>query len=648
MNPNPFRDPLPTLLGERALLEPRHLLACLERAQSAEQALSELLIGEEIFTRAELLAILENHFFCPSSDLDAWEYEPSLLKRIPQRVAYQHRVFPVAHDGQTLAVAFVDPDDKAAQAAVAQLVGGEVSKRVALASDLSAAIERHYGRFFYEGEEQRSKSKTGQKRSKEQLGFESKQWSAKLAEFGATETVDTVLAEALRSDATDLHFEQREAGMIIRMRIDGMLHQVANLSTGQARTVVSRLKVISGMDIADRRLPQDGRASVTIGKQQLDLRLSSLPAQFGEKIVVRLLRKNVELLDLDRLGMPPAVRLLHEDMLTNPLGIYLVTGPTGSGKTTTLYATLRALDRENLNVVTLEDPIEYSFDDLTQVQINEDIGLTFESGLKSILRQDPDVILLGEIRNAESLEVACRASLTGHKVFSTLHTNDATQAVTRLIEMGTPPYLITATLKAVIAQRLLRKICSDCKQAYTPNDTERAILGYAEVDQLYSGTGCVQCGGSGYRGRMALYEVFKLEDNLHRLIIERVPAQVLRHAAERNGMIPMSQFAIRAVLDGHTTVSEIQRVVLSDDSKETLCTHCQRVVSNEFSVCPFCEHVLKESCSGCGCAVEASWGACPSCGTEIERDWQRVYCSSCVAPLDPSWGGCPYCGESRT
>ena len=325
-------------------------------------------------------------------------------------------------------------------------------------------------------------------------------------------------------------------------------------------------------------------------------------------------------------------------------GISVLVGPTGSGKSTTLYATLNAIDREVVNVVTLEDPIEYQLPQITQVQINEDAGMTFASGLRSILRQDPDVILVGEVRDRETVEIACRAALTGHKVFSTIHANDTCQVVTRLIDMGTAPYLITATLKGVLSQRLVRTLCERCKVTYQATETELAILGYPKIEKLHRGKGCVHCSETGYRGRMALYEYLRIEDNLHRLIIDRASPYTIRHAAQRNGMVLMADFAKRAVLEGITTVAEIQRAVLADEAKEQLCHNCQRVVNLDFAVCPFCQHILKEKCHSCGSPVEAGWEACPNCGDEIEREWKKVHCRHCLAPVDPHLGSCPYCG----
>jgi type II secretory ATPase GspE/PulE/Tfp pilus assembly ATPase PilB-like protein/RNA polymerase subunit RPABC4/transcription elongation factor Spt4 len=333
-------------------------------------------------------------------------------------------------------------------------------------------------------------------------------------------------------------------------------------------------------------------------------------------------------------------------MLTSPLGFYLVTGPTGSGKTTTLYATLSALDRESLNIITLEDPVEYTLPGIIQVPINEEAGVSFASGLRSILRQDPDVVLVGEIRDLETVEIACRAALTGHKVLSTIHTNDACQAVTRLLDMGTAPSLITATLRGVMAQRLVRKICEGCKEPYEPNETERAVLGYPKEAEIYRGAGCEKCAGTGYSGRMAVFEYFKLEESLHRLILDRASPYAIRNAAQKNGMILMSEFAKKAVIEGKTTVSEIQRVIFSAEGKEQLCENCQRVVAIDFSVCPFCQHVLKESCQGCGAPLDPSWEACPKCGREVDREWKKIYCRRCLAPVEADWTSCRYCGES--
>lgn len=472
-----------------------------------------------------------------------------------------------------------------------------------------------------------------------------------LKDRDAPTVVDEILKAAIRHGVTDVHVEPRKSGLVIRFRLDGILHVAATHPESAKAAVISRLKILAGMNIAEHRVPQDGRASIDVGKVSTDLRVSTLPSQFGEKVVIRLLRKDASLLDLARLKMPDAVRHRYQDALETPMGFFLVTGPTGCGKTTTLYATLNAVDSRSTNVITLEDPIEYSLEQVTQVPINEEQGLTFASGLRSILRQDPDVVLVGEVRDVETVEIAFRAALTGHKVFSTLHTNDACQAVTRLLDMGSSPYLIAATLRGVLAQRLIRVICDACREPYEANQSELALLGYPTIDRLHRGAGCERCNHTGYRGRVALFEYLRVDETIHRLILERASHLAVRHAAERAGMATMGEYGKKAVLDGRTTVAELQRVLLGNETQEQLCEGCQRVVGMDYVVCPFCQHRLTEVCTKCKASLDAHWEACPSCGQTIERVQDTVYCPTCVAPVDPHADSCPYCGgllsESR-
>jgi type II secretory ATPase GspE/PulE/Tfp pilus assembly ATPase PilB-like protein len=474
---------------------------------------------------------------------------------------------------------------------------------VTLRSDLLRAIDTHYGRLREEAghaEAGVTEDTTVRKPRREiRLPLPGKSPVA---------IVDEILAAAVRHGATDVHIQPEETELLVRFRLDGILRTVAHLSGDVMSGTVSRVKILAGMDIAEHRVPQDGRHSFTVDDVQLDLRTSALPSQHGEKIVIRLLHRDMTLLDLDKLHMPPGIRDPFADVIRSPLGFYLVTGPTGSGKTTTLYATLASLDREELNIITLEDPVEYSLPGTTQVQIREESGLTFASGLRSVLRQDPDVVLVGEIRDLETLEIACRAALTGHKVLSTIHTNDACQSITRLLDMGAPPYLITATLRGVLAQRLVRVICEGCRETYAPTDTEIALLGYPKITELTRGAGCARCGGTGYKGRQAIFEYLAIEDTYHRLILDRASSTAIRHAAQRNGMLLMSDFAKKAVLDGRTTVAEIQRVIFSSENKDQLCPNCERVVAIDFAVCPFCQK-----------PVETYWNICRNCKKIIAK-----------------------------
>ncbi len=611
-----------------------------------EEALLEL----GIFTADQLLEILENHYFCPALRLNNLAYDACVLSIVPRKMAERHMAFPVDWNGEVLQVAFAQPDNRRSIEDIRIITNKTIKPVVALRHEIWNAIKKHYQQLDAEmsasENTSRERAAPGIKQAQRPAVSVNK-YNLQLSDLDGKEPsvlVDEVIRAAFESEVADIHFEPGENDYRIRFRLDGLLQKVAGLPVELVPSVSSRIKILSGMDIAERRLPQDGRFTVRFNKEALDLRVSCLPSQYGEKLVMRLLTKRADLMILDNLNMPAPVRQDYDEAIRNPQGFYLVTGPTGSGKTTTLYATLNALDKATTNIVTLEDPIEYSLDGITQVQIHEEIGLTFAAGLRSILRQDPDVILVGEIRDMETVEIACRAALTGHKVFSTLHTNDACQAITRLIDMGVPPYLIAATLNGVLAQRLVRCICTECPESYAPNETELAALGHPHVDSLHRGRGCAHCSGTGYRGRMAIFEFLRLDESLHRLIIERASPYAIRHAAQRKGMLLMTDFAKRAVLEGRTTVAEVQRAVLIDDGKEQMCLNCKRVVSIEYSVCPFCQHVLKEKCAHCGSPVESSWEACANCGQEIEREWQKLYCRHCLAPVSPHWETCHYCG----
>ncbi|MBM4117261.1 type II secretion system protein GspE [bacterium] len=634
-------DRLANVIAQRRLLGEGELHALEARAQGSGKSVEETLLAEGVFSRRQLLEILENQYFCPSVELPASCPDPAALQLLPQALAERHDCLPVDSQGGALRVAFADPDDKAAREAASRAAGREVLPLVTLRGELAQRRREWYA------SQARALAETGRQPAAPPSAPAPRAAVEPIAGLEGkppTELVDVLLSAAARRGATDIHVEQTEDALALRLRLDGILHTVARLPREQGPGVVSRLKILASLDIAEHRLPQDGRFSTRDGDRAFDLRMSVLPAQYGEKVVLRLLEKKPELLDLAMLRLPPPIMESFREFLDNPMGFYLVSGPTGSGKTTTLYAALQSLDREALNIATLEDPIEYSLPGLTQTQVNEEAGLSFAAGLRSLLRQDPDVILVGEMRDLETVEIACRAALTGHKVLSTIHTNDACQVITRLLDMGTAPHLIAATLRGVLAQRLVRKVCPQCSEQYTPNDTELALLGYPDNATLVRGGGCAHCAGSGYKGRMGIYEYFKVEEDIHRLILDRASSYAIRYAAKRAGMILMADYAKRAVLAGDTTIAEIQRVVLSEAPRDQLCPNCQRVVNLDFSVCPYCQTTLKETCHGCGRPVEPTWESCPACGHHLEREWERVYCRHCLAPVRPEWESCSFCG----
>ncbi|MFT5112692.1 MAG: general secretion pathway protein E [Parasphingorhabdus sp.] len=373
--------------------------------------------------------------------------------------------------------------------------------------------------------------------------------------------INALLTQAIREDASDIHLEAFESRSVVRFRVDGVLKDIVEPQRALHSALVSRLKVMAKLKIDEKRLPQDGRISLRVGDRAIDVRVSSLPTQHGERIVLRILDKQGSRLNLDTLGMESTMQSRFDRMIRDPHGIILVTGPTGSGKTTTLYAGLSRLDRGGLNILTVEDPIEFDLDGVGQTQVHADIGLTFAAGLRSILRQDPDVILVGEIRDVETAEIAVQASLTGHLVLSTLHTNSAIGAITRLVDMGVEPFLISSSLLAVVAQRLVRKLCVKCKRADQPDESERKILNLSngESSAIYRSQGCEGCDFSGYRGRIGIYELVQVDDSLRKLIHDRAgEPEMIAHARQKSE--GLMQDGLRKVLQGITSIDEVLRV----------------------------------------------------------------------------------------
>lgn len=376
--------------------------------------------------------------------------------------------------------------------------------------------------------------------------------------------INALLTQAIRENASDIHLEAFEEESVVRFRVDGVLRDILSPRRELHGALVSRIKVMSKLDIAEKRLPQDGRMSLRVAEHPVDVRVSTLPTQHGERVVLRLLDKQSARLNLTSLGMPDDILETFEEMINKPNGILLVTGPTGSGKTTTLYSGLHRLDRKRLNILTVEDPVEYDLDGVGQTQMNSKIGLTFAGGLRSILRQDPDVVLVGEIRDLETAEISVQASLTGHLVLSTLHTNTAVGAVTRLVDMGVEPFLIASSLIGVLAQRLVRTLCPDCKQAHTPTDSEIELLGLnkSNSEQIFSAKGCVSCDHIGYRGRVGIYELISMDEEMRRLVHDQATEDaMIKHARKTSQSLMKNGF--ERVLAGETSIDEVFRVTQS-------------------------------------------------------------------------------------
>ena len=494
-------------------------------------------------------------------DLAEGQISPAILKLIPSGLARLHRALPIGLNGNTLRIALADPLDPHAAEDLRFALGKDVEVVVAPTGQIDERIKEHYGADTASMEE--VLKQLGQ--AGEMLQIRGDETDAGVeAEANATPIirfVDLILYQAIQDRASDIHFEPFENEFKIRYRVDGALYEMSPPPRHLALPVISRVKVMASMNIAERRLPQDGRIQKNIAGRHVDLRVSTLPTQFGESVVLRVLDRSTVNLDLEMLGMPDYIHDYLIEMINRPNGIFIATGPTGSGKTTTLYSCLRKINTVDSKLLTAEEPVEYDLEGIVQVPVNDGIGLSFARVLRAFLRQDPDRIMIGETRDLETDQIAIQASLTGHLVFTTLHTNDAPGAITRLIDMGVEPFLISATLEAVLGQRLLRSICSNCRAAYDPNGSLLAQLELSKRDigqrQFFYGKGCDACNHTGYKGRKGIYELMRITDPLRELINERAPTVVLKQKAVELGMVTLRQDGLRSIFAGDTTIEEV-------------------------------------------------------------------------------------------
>ncbi|MFQ5843453.1 MAG: GspE/PulE family protein [Planctomycetota bacterium] len=530
--------------------------------------IGQILIKLGHITEAQLMLALGRQAGMEVVDLSAFEVQPEAVRKVDEAIARPFQFVPVRFDGTTLVVAMADPVNKGALDDVRFTANCEVRGVVADPEQVQAAIEQAYGK-----EEQVMSSILKEIEEQEAAPAGTRRAGAGVTDLADAEEMansapvrkllNYILYQAIRDRASDVHLEPFEDEFKIRYRVDGVLYELEAPPLHLATALISRVKVMSGLDISETRLPQDGRIDLAIGGRPVDLRVSTLPTMFGESCVLRVLDRSVVSLDLEQLGLRADEVEKVRGLLTLPHGIILVTGPTGSGKTTTLYSALNEANDVGIKIITTEDPVEYDLGGVVQVQINEEIGVTYAACLRSILRQDPDMILVGEVRDTETAAIAVEASLTGHIVFSTLHTNDAPLAITRLVDIGVEPFLIAATLEAVVAQRLVRRICAECKEAYEPSPE---ILRELELspDQVEGrrfqyGRGCKACNGSGYRGRVALFEIMVMTDALRNMVVDRAPTSLIRTRAREEGMRTLRESGLLAVFDGTTTVEEVLR-----------------------------------------------------------------------------------------
>ncbi len=486
-----------------------------------------------------------------------------ILEKIPQEIINTHRILPVKMEGRTLTVITDQPYNLLALENFSLVIGMELDGLWVEQKVFERIYSRHYGGAIPSLQQKQGTGDRGQGTKAKTL--ETAGGSAS-EESPIIQIVNLIIEEAVKNRASDIHVEPQEGKLRIRYRIDGVLHEAPNPPQRLQGAVLSRLKLMGGMNIAEKRLPQDGRIKTEVLGRELDLRVSSLPALYGESMVMRILDKSVFFLGIKDLGFLADQQKLFEQLIAIPTGIFLVTGPTGSGKTTTLYAALSLLNKTDRKLITVEDPVEYQISGINQVQVKPQIHLTFSAALRSMLRQSPDVIMVGEIRDAETAGIAIQSALTGHLILSTLHTNDAPGAVTRLIDMGIKPYLVASTLQGILAQRLIRTVCPSCKTSYSPTQDELKVLEEVPGTGQYSiGKGCDQCGRTGFRGRIGIYELFRMREPVRQLIFKRASTAQIRAKARELGMKTLREDGLAKVKLGWTTVEEIFRVAQAED-----------------------------------------------------------------------------------
>lgn len=563
-------SPLGTILEEAGLVSDDMIKGLLKDNPESAQSLKRALIQQGLVCEDDILDAMALEMGMEKVNLKSLTITKDLIDQIPSKIATSYKVFPVKYDDTNIQVALSDPLNIQTTDDLRQILGKDVVGVVASEEDIEKFLKKYYKGnevvdLYDQATQELDSSRPGFSKYEEiDIDADTAIDAPPVVRF-----VDLIFKQAVHERASDIHIEPTRMGVTIRFRVDGVLHEIPSPPKKWQNAILSRLKVLSGMDLAEKRIPQDGRIKLNLPDRKLDLRVSALPAIHGESIVMRILDQSSVLLGLEDVGFLPDNIKIFKKLIKAPTGIILMTGPTGSGKTTTLYSALSTLNNPETKIITIENPVEYQLEGIIQIQVNEEIGLDFSKGLRSILRQSPDVLLVGEIRDLETAEIAIRSALTGHLVFSTLHTNDAPSATIRLMDMGIKPFLVASSIQAVIAQRLLRKICSHCKAPHQLTEADLATYGidpkkYPDLT-AFKGKGCDRCGQTGYRGRTAIHEVFVSDPEIRQMIIRCEPGIKLKKAAvTRKGMRTLRMDGLEKVRLGMTSVEEVFRITQTD------------------------------------------------------------------------------------
>lgn len=543
------------MLVENGIISEEQLQEALIDQRKTKRKLGDLLISQGYITEQQLIEVLEFQLGIPHVSLHKYHIDPAITQIIPESMAKRYQVLPFLKEGGKLMVAMADPLDYFAIEDLRMSTGFRIEPAISTRDELQRAIARHYG------------MRDSMNQMLIELPTQEEITETEITDEDSpiVRLVNQMIQQAVQLRASDIHVDPGENNLLIRYRIDGTLRTERLIPKQMQGFITARLKIMARLNIAERRLPQDGRIKMQFDYKMIDIRVSSLPTMHGEKIVLRLLDLSTGIKAVDTLGFSEGNAATFKEMIGRPYGIMLITGPTGSGKTTTLYSALSQLNQETVNIITVEDPVEYQLEGINQVHVNPAIGLTFAAGLRSILRQDPNIVMVGEIRDTETAEIAVRASLTGHLVLSTLHTNDAVSSISRLRDMGVEPYLIASSLIGVVAQRLVRKICTDCKETYKPSQQEAIMLERygLRTDILHRGSGCGSCNSTGYRGRLAIHEVLTIDDHMRQLVTDSASVEELRSAAKVGGLVQLMEDGLLKVSQGMTTLQEVLRETVS-------------------------------------------------------------------------------------
>ena len=567
------------ILVDYGVITQEQLNNALKEQQNRGGQLGRILVDLGHITEDVLVAFLGKQAGVPYVSLQEYgEISDEIIKLVPESVARHQTLIPIAKKDNTLTIAMANPLNVFATDDLHLLTGYEIDSVISSETDIKAAIEKYFSTKTSIDDAVKELEGHGAKDDLEIM--KAADGGKDILTLGAEgedaapiiRIVNLILSGAVKIKASDIHIEPYEKDLRVRYRIDGVLHEVSAPPKKTQNAIVSRVKIMASLDIAERRLPQDGRIKVKVLGKEIDLRVSVLPTAFGEKVCMRILDASSLCLDLTKLGFEPETLKVFQKNMDAPHGIVLITGPTGSGKSTTLYSALSKLNQPDVNISTIEDPVEFVIEGINQVNARPDIGLTFASGLRSFLRQDPDIIMVGEVRDPETAEIAINAALTGHLVYSTLHTNDAPGALTRLNNMGIEPFLTTSTVIMIVAQRLIRVICRNCAEEYEVNSdallsigVTRKEIGNAKTVKLQKGRGCERCSNTGYKGRLGCYEVMEIDDKIRELVLQKASAHLIKKAALESGMITLRNAAVRKVLAGTTTIEEMLRVVTLEE-----------------------------------------------------------------------------------